>query len=173
VLIGTFSRYPGWATIATVGIVFAAVYMLWIFQRTMTGPVRGFGVLGARGDDFGLDDGPGGTRVPVTAGAPALSAGAHRSVLEPEGAGLTGNSVGESPPARAQAHAPSRVRAKFGDLTAREILVLTPLVVLIIGLGVYPKPVLDVINPTAERTMVDVGYTDPPPAIAAPIKGGQ
>ena len=46
VLIGTFTRYPGWAVIATIGIVLAAVYMLWIFQRTMTGPVRGVGVLG-------------------------------------------------------------------------------------------------------------------------------
>ena len=44
---------------------------------------------------------------------------------------------------------------------------LTPLVVLIILLGVYPQPVLDVINPTAERTMVDVGFTDPPPAVDA------
>ncbi len=57
-------RYPAWATVATIGIVLAAVYMLWIFQRTMTGPVRGVGVLGGahRGDDFGnfgLDDGPG------------------------------------------------------------------------------------------------------------------
>ncbi len=69
-------------------------------------------------------------------------------------------------------HAPSRIRAKFGDLTAREITVLTPLVVLIIVLGVYPQPVLDVINPTAERTMVDVGQSDPPPAIDAPIVGG-
>ena len=41
VLIGTFTVHPAWATIATVGIVLAAVYMLWIFQRTMTGPVRG------------------------------------------------------------------------------------------------------------------------------------
>ena len=57
--------------------------------------------------------------------------------------------------------------ARFGDLTAREITVLTPLVVLIIVLGVYPQPVLDVINPTAERTMVDVGFTDPPPAVDA------
>ena len=50
---------------------------------------------------------------------------------------------------------------------------VTPLVVLIILLGVYPQPVLDVINPTAERTMVDVGYTDPPPAVDAPIEGGR
>ncbi len=38
---------------------------------------------------------------------------------------------------------------------------VTPLVVLIILLGVYPQPVLDVINPTAERTMVDVGLHRP------------
>ena len=69
--------------------------------------------------------------------------------------------------------APARIKAKFGDLTAREITVLTPLVVLIIVLGVYPQPVLDVINPTAERTMVDVGFTDPAPAIDAPIEGGR
>ena len=82
----------------------------------------------------------------------------------------TGDSVPAHDPATA--HAPSRIRAKFGDLTAREITVLTPLVVLIIVLGVYPQPVLDVINPTAERTMVDVGQSDPPPAIDAPIVGG-
>ena len=46
VLIGTFTRHPAWAVVATIGIVLAAVYMLWIFQRTMTGPVRGVGVLG-------------------------------------------------------------------------------------------------------------------------------
>jgi NADH-quinone oxidoreductase subunit M len=43
----------------------------------------------------------------------------------------------------------------------------------VILLGVYPQPVLDVINPTAERTMVDAGYTDPVPAIDAPLGGGQ
>jgi NADH-quinone oxidoreductase subunit M len=114
----------------------------------------------------GTGDGDGGARVPVTAGAPALTGGAHRSALQPEGAGPTGNSTAESP------HQPSRIRARFGDLTAREIAVVTPLVVLILLLGVYPQPVLDVINPTAERTMVDVGYTNPPPAIDAPIEGG-
>ncbi len=49
---------------------------------------------------------------------------------------------------------------------------LTPLVALIILLGVYPQPVLDVINPTAQRTMVDVGFTDPVPPAAAPSVGG-
>jgi NADH-quinone oxidoreductase subunit M len=67
----------------------------------------------------------------------------------------------------------TKVKALFGDLNAREITVLTPLVLLVILLGVYPQPVLDVINPTAERTMVDAGYTDPVPAIDAPLGGGQ
>jgi NADH-quinone oxidoreductase subunit M len=165
VLIGTFTRYPVWSVIATIGIVLAAVYMLWIFQRTMTGPVRGFGVLGGAhsGDDFGLD-----SPTPVPVGAPQAAVeggGAHHR------AELTSEVVTE-PVHAAGHHAPSRIRAKFGDLTAREITVLTPLVVLIIVLGVYPQPVLDVINPTAERTMVDVGQSDPPPAIDAPIVGG-
>ena len=170
VLIGTFTRHPAWAVIATIGIVLAAVYMLWVFQRMMTGPVRGFGVLGGAhsGDDFGLDRPSGGTLVP--AGAPAAAVGEQRSPLEPEGEGPTGNSSSEAPHG---AQAPSRIRAKFGDLTAREITVLTPLVVLIIVLGVYPQPVLDVINPTAERTMVDVGDTDPAPAVPAPLEGGR
>jgi len=170
VLIGTFTRHPAWAVIATIGIVLAAVYMLWIFQRTMTGPVRGFGVLGGAhsgdalgGEDFGLDRPAGGALVPV--GAHAVEIGDDQSP-HPEGAGQTGNSTADGH------HAPSKIRAKFGDLTAREITVLTPLVVLIIVLGVYPQPVLDVINPTAERTMVDVGQSDPPPAIDAPIVGG-
>jgi NADH-quinone oxidoreductase subunit M len=168
VLIGTFTVHPAWATIATFGIVLAAVYMLWVFQRTMTGPIRGVGVFGGshRGDDdfggFRVGDGPGGG-VLVPVGAPADSG----SGLQPEGQGPTGNSIGEGH------HAPSKIRAKFGDLTAREIVVVTPLVVLIILLGVYPQPVLDVINPTAERTMVDVGLTDPPPAVDAPSEGGR
>jgi NADH-quinone oxidoreductase subunit M len=170
VLIGTFTVYPAWATVATFGIVLAAVYMLWVFQRTMTGPVRGVGVLGGshRGDDFGgfgVDDGPAGALVPV--GATAHAAGEGGSAPQPENHGPTGISTAEAQ------HAPSKIRAKFGDLTAREITVVTPLVVLIILLGVYPQPVLDVINPTAERTMVDVGFTDPLPAVDAPNEGGR
>jgi len=172
VLIGTFTRHSAWAVVATIGIVLAAVYMLWIFQRTMTGPIRGFGVLGGAHsgdsvagdtlDDFGLDGGSGGELVPVTVGGAELSA-----AQDPDGP-----AVPAVAPAAGHHGAVSPVRAKFGDLTAREITVLTPLVVLIIVLGVYPQPVLDVINPTAERTMVDVGFTDPPPAVDAPIEGG-
>jgi NADH-quinone oxidoreductase subunit M len=35
--LGTFARYPLLAGIATLGIVVAAVYALWLYQRTMTG----------------------------------------------------------------------------------------------------------------------------------------
>ncbi|MBM3690627.1 MAG: NADH-quinone oxidoreductase subunit M [Actinobacteria bacterium] len=37
VLLGTFARYPILAGFATLGIVVAAVYALWLYQRTMTG----------------------------------------------------------------------------------------------------------------------------------------
>lgn len=40
VLVGTFSRYPVIGAIATVGIVLAALYVLVLYQRTMTGPVK-------------------------------------------------------------------------------------------------------------------------------------
>jgi len=40
VLVGTFTRYWVAAVLATLGIVLAAVYVLWMYQRMMTGPVR-------------------------------------------------------------------------------------------------------------------------------------
>jgi NADH-quinone oxidoreductase subunit M len=40
VLVGTFTRYPVAAVVATAGIVLAALYILLMYQRTMTGPVR-------------------------------------------------------------------------------------------------------------------------------------
>jgi NADH-quinone oxidoreductase subunit M len=49
----------------------------------------------------------------------------------------------------------------FPDLSKREISVLTPLIVLIIVLGFFPGPVLDVINPSVVATMNEVGLADP------------
>jgi len=40
VLVGTFTRYRAAAVVATVGTILAAIYILWLYQRTMTGPVR-------------------------------------------------------------------------------------------------------------------------------------
>ena len=48
-LVGSFPREPVFTIIATVGIVFAALYVLWVYQQMMPGPVRGNAVLAALG----------------------------------------------------------------------------------------------------------------------------
>jgi NADH-quinone oxidoreductase subunit M len=101
VLLGTFSRYKVAGAIATTGIILAAIYILWMYQRTMNGP--------------------------------------------------TVSSVRDMP-----------------DLRPREILAVAPLLALIVFVGVYPKPVLDIINPAVQTTMTQVHTTDPRPAHPAP-----
>ena len=59
VLVGSYPREPAYTVIATVGIVFAAIYVLWFYQRTMQGPVRGSAVLGAIDRFGGRGVGPG------------------------------------------------------------------------------------------------------------------
>ncbi len=97
VLVGTFTRHKGIAVVATTGIILAALYVLWLYQRVMHGTIN------------------------------------------------------------------DKVR-KFRDLNVRETFAIAPLIVLIIFLGVYPKPVTDVINPAIKITLHDVGQTDPAPA---------
>jgi NADH-quinone oxidoreductase subunit M len=128
VLLGAWPREPVYTVIATVGIIFAALYVLWVFQRTMTGPLRGEAVLGG---------GPGA----ASAVAFEPTDGGLRDMLEDD--------------------ASARARARFGDLTGREIGVLAPLVLLIFLLGFFPQPVLDVINPAVSATMSEVGVADP------------
>ncbi|HEX8931082.1 MAG TPA: NADH-quinone oxidoreductase subunit M, partial [Actinomycetota bacterium] len=60
----------------------------------------------------------------------------------------------------------------FRDLVGREALAVAPLLALILFLGVYPKPVLDVINPAVTRTMQDAGQTDPTPSHPATAQSG-
>jgi NADH-quinone oxidoreductase subunit M len=132
VLLGAWPREPVYTVIATVGIIFAALYVLWIVQRTMTGPLRGEAVLGG---------GPG------AASAAALSSG-----VEPTDGGLRD---------MLEDDAAARSRARFGDLSGREIGVLAPLVLLIFLLGFFPQPVLNVINPAVSATMSEVGVADP------------
>ncbi|KAA0109001.1 NADH-quinone oxidoreductase subunit M [Mycolicibacterium sp. P1-5] len=100
VLIGTFTRYPAFAVIASVALVLSAVYILWLYQRMMTGPV---------------------------------------------------------------AHGTDGVR----DLRPRELLVVVPLIALLIGLGIYPKVALDVINPAVTATLTSIHQPDPAPTEAA------
>jgi NADH-quinone oxidoreductase subunit M len=54
--------------------------------------------------------------------------------------------------------APARTRTlRVADLSRRELAVVAPLVALVIGLGVYPQPLIDLINPAVQATMSDVG----------------
>jgi NADH-quinone oxidoreductase subunit M len=50
---------------------------------------------------------------------------------------------------------------KLADLSLREKLAISPVILIIILMGFYPKPVLDLINPTSEKVVVNAGYTDP------------
>jgi NADH-quinone oxidoreductase subunit M len=105
VLVGTFTRYEAAAVLATLGIILAAIYILWMYQRTMTGPVR-----------------------------PEL--------------------------------------ADMPDLKARELWAVAPLIALIIILGVYPQPILNIINPAVHATQVQLRSPDPvPPHPAAATTG--
>jgi NADH-quinone oxidoreductase subunit M len=116
VLIGSFPRQPVFTILATTGMILAALYVLWFYQRIMHGPVRGAAVVGAL-------EGPGSTMAPE---------------------------------AMAQ-----RQRGRFPDLSIREVAVLVPLVVLILLLGFFPQPVLNVINPSIGATLTEVGLSDP------------
>jgi NADH-quinone oxidoreductase subunit M len=102
VLAGTFSRHPAYAAVSTLAIVLAALYILIMYQRIMTGPV---------------------------------------STLV-EGTVTT-------------------------DVNQRERLAMAPLVVLIVVLGVFPRPMLAVIEPAVQATMQHVGVTDPAPKVSA------
>ncbi|SDD45270.1 NADH-quinone oxidoreductase subunit M [Actinokineospora iranica] len=127
VLIGSFPNAPVFTAIATVGMVFAALYVLWLYQRVMQGPLRGSALVDSSGGGAGVDTARGGP------GA------ARAAVLDPE------------------------VGAKKGifDLNGREKAVLAPLLLLIVGLGVYPKPVLDTVAPTVDATMCEARLVDP------------
>ncbi|WP_077100073.1 NADH-quinone oxidoreductase subunit M [Mycobacterium terramassiliense] len=98
VLLGTFNRYWLAAAFGVTALVLSAIYMLWLYQRVMTGPV-------AAGNE------------------------------------------------------------RIGDLKARELIVVAPLIALLLVLGVYPKPVLDLINPAVENTMTTIGQHDPAPSV--------
>ncbi|MDF2979461.1 MAG: proton-translocating NADH-quinone oxidoreductase, chain, partial [Actinomycetospora sp.] len=134
VLIGAFPTQPVFTVIATIGIVFAALYVLWVYQRVFTGPLRGAAVVG---------DGPGAASAATMAGS---------------GDGADGSWA-------------RRTTARFGDLTRGEIAVMTPLVVLILVLGFFPGPVLEVLEPAVAATMAEVGAADPVTPNPASING--
>ncbi|MFF2040062.1 NADH-quinone oxidoreductase subunit M [Kitasatospora sp. NPDC058170] len=50
------------------------------------------------------------------------------------------------------------------DLKVRELAVVAPLVALTVLLGVYPKPLTDIVNPSVDATLSQIHETDPAPA---------
>lgn len=98
VLVGTYTRYPVAAVIATFGIILAALYILIPVQKALHGP--------------------------TTAGNENLP-----------------------------------------DLNRREIAAIAPVIALIVALGFYPKPALEIINPAAQVTITKAGYSDPQPLV--------
>ncbi len=96
VLVGTFTRYPVAAVIATFGIVLAALYILIPVQKALHGPTT-----------------PGNENLP--------------------------------------------------DLNLREKLAISPVIAIIIALGFYPSPLLNIINPASAHVIESAGFSDPAP----------
>jgi NADH-quinone oxidoreductase subunit M len=90
VLSGTFITHRWWAVVAVLGVIVAAIYLLWAYQQVFHGKPR------------------------------------------------------------------DEKDAKIRDLSMLERAVVAPLIILIIFLGVYPKPVLDRINPSVDQLIAHV-----------------
>ncbi len=89
ILIGTFATHTWWSVVATLGVVGAALYLLWAYQRVFHGEAVG-------------------------------------------------------------------ANATMADVNSKERWVLVPVVVLIVALGVFPKPVLDRISPSVQQLIEHV-----------------
>ncbi|MEN8158514.1 MAG: NADH-quinone oxidoreductase subunit M [Myxococcota bacterium] len=108
ILLGAFSSARWWAVVGTGGVILAALYLLWAYQRSFHGPAT--------------DE-----------------------------------------------------NATMPDLRPRELLAIAPLLALIVGLGVYPRPVLERIEPSVEALVAHVethveGFTESEPP-AVPVIG--
>jgi NADH-quinone oxidoreductase subunit M len=51
------------------------------------------------------------------------------------------------------------------DLNKKQILILSPIVVLTVLFGFYPAPIIKIAETSIENTMTYVGVTDPKPII--------
>jgi NADH-quinone oxidoreductase subunit M len=47
------------------------------------------------------------------------------------------------------------------DLKAREVGILAPILVLIVGIGIYPQPLFDLVEPSVDRVLTEVGVDTP------------
>ena len=99
VLLGTFEAYRWWVVPAAFGIVLAAIYLLWAYQRVFHGD---------------------------------LDTPENRSIR---------------------------------DLDLRELVMITPVVALIVAIGVYPKPFLERIEPSAAQVVRHLRACSVDPAV--------
>jgi NADH-quinone oxidoreductase subunit M len=51
--------------------------------------------------------------------------------------------------------------AGIADLNLREKIAIAPVIAILVVLGFYPKPALEVINPTTQTIMTNAGVSDP------------
>ncbi|HUW03178.1 MAG TPA: NADH-quinone oxidoreductase subunit M [Acidimicrobiales bacterium] len=89
ILIGSFLTYRWWAVVAAVGVILAALYLLWAYQRVFHGE-------------------------------------------------------------------PDEANADMPDMHGRELLALSPLLVLIVFMGIYPKPMLERMAPAVDSLIAHV-----------------
>ncbi|MEE4023862.1 NADH-quinone oxidoreductase subunit M [Gordonia sp. PKS22-38] len=68
-------------------------------------------------------------------------------------------------PPRAVGEGPGAAARPMRDLHGRELAVVAPLVALLVVFGVYPKPLLDVIDPAVGHTMSTIDERDPAPTV--------
>jgi NADH-quinone oxidoreductase subunit M len=80
----------------------------------------------------------------------------------------TGGATAATATLEAPAAAPATLRVR--DLSRRELAVAAPMVALIIALGVYPQPLIDLIEPAVAATMSDVGAD--PAGVSPEAPGG-
>ena len=109
-LIGAFAAHRWWAVVAATGVIIAALYLLWAYQRVFHGP--------AEGDN-----------------------------------------------------------ATMKDLTLREGLIMVPFLAGIVFMGVYPKPVIERMEPSVDALIEHVefhvaGFEEPTADLIAPVDDG-
>ncbi|HZB33378.1 MAG TPA: NADH-quinone oxidoreductase subunit M [Streptosporangiaceae bacterium] len=63
--------------------------------------------------------------------------------------------------------------AAMPDLSRREVVAVAPVVALIVALGFFPQPLLDVINPSVRQTLSRVQMQDPQPTVETAVQQGE
>ena len=107
VLLGAFNAHRWWAVVAAAGVILAAVYLLWAYQRVFHGPASG-------------------------------------------------------------------ANAETPDLRWREGLLMAPFIAAIVFMGVYPKPVIERVEPAVDAIIAHVednvaGFAEPTADVHPPV----